>query len=186
MKRFILYTCLTFSITLTFFTHSIAQSEKKFTIEANVVWPFVPGVEIYNFRVPIAIQLSPSFKSDIVLGTVIRPKMTDDENAEEFSEYGLGLGYRHYIWKGFHIEPAVYFSYAMEKGNKMDGNDYSGLAITTELYAGYLFDIKQTNSYSLYSIFQTGIGGSPYQNLGPETEKGGVFPVISLLIGWSF
>lgn len=184
MEKIIYSIVIILSFSMTSFGQN--QSERKIGIEANVVWPFVPGVGIYNLRVPIKLWENEALRGDLVLGTAIRPKTTDDENAEEFSEFGLGIGYRQYLWKGLHVEPVVYFSYASEKNNKIDGQDYSGLAITTELYAGYKFIFFNKEKLSLYTIIQGGIGGSPYQDLGPATEEGGVFPVGSLLIGITF
>jgi len=174
---------------LLFVSAALSAQEKtrgKVSLEANLVWPFVPGIEIYQLRVPVTIWQNDKMKGDLVFGTTIRPSVTDDENAEKFSEYGLGLGYRHYIWKGLHIEPTVYFSYAKEEENKKDGKDYEGLAITTELYAGYKFDLLSRNMFDMYTIVQGGIGATPYQDLGPTTEDGDLIPVFTVLIGFNF
>ncbi len=108
------------------------------------------------------------------------------ENAAKFSEFGLNLGYRHYFWKGFHAELALYPSSAQETQNKLDGKDYRGFALTTELYTGYTFNIAKGSNYSFYLMPQVGIGYNPISNLGPQTEESSAFPTLNLQLGIRF
>ena len=162
------------------------SSEKPWGAEFNVVWPFVPGVEIYTAKATRTIWTKRKSHGDITFGLLVRPGTTDDENAEEFSEFGLNIGYRHYFWRGLHAELALYPSFVREVNNKIDGQDYEGFAMTTEFYTGYRFDVLKRTTYSLYLMPQAGIGYNVVSNLGPETEENAPFPTLNLQIGISF
>lgn len=162
------------------------NSEKPWGVEFNVVWPFVPGVEIYTAKATRTIWTKEKSHGDITIGFLLRPGTAEDENAEEFSEFGLNFGYRHYFWKGLHAELALYPSFAREVNNKIDGQDYEGFAMTTEFYTGYRFDVLKRTTYSLYLMPQAGIGYNVISNLGPETEANAPFPTLNLQIGINF
>ncbi len=167
-------------------TNQEANDSKKWGIEFNVVWPFVPGVEIYTAKATRTLWTNGNAHGDLTFGFLLRPGTTEDENAEEFSEFGVNIGYRHYFWKGLHAELALYPCFARERINKIDGQDYEGFAMTTEFYAGYKFDILKRTKYSIYLMPQAGIGYNFLSNLGPETEKNAPFPTFNLQIGVNF
>jgi hypothetical protein len=160
--------------------------EKNWGVEFNVVWPFVPGVEIYTAKATRTLWAKGNAHGDLTFGFLWRPGTTEDENAEEFSEIGANIGYRHYFWKGLHAELALYPSFAQETKNKIDGQDYEGFAMTTEFYAGYKFDVFNRAKYSFYLMPQAGIGYNVISNLGPETEENAPFPTLNLQIGINF
>jgi hypothetical protein len=167
-------------------TSQTTNSEKPWGVEFNVVWPFVPGVEIYTAKATRTIWAREKSHGDITFGLLVRPGTRNDENAEKFSEFGLNIGYRHYFWKGLHAELAIYPSFAREVKNKIDGRDYEGFAMTTECYTGYRFDVLKKNIYSLYLMPQAGIGYNVISNLGPQTEANAPFPTLNLQIGINF
>jgi len=154
--------------------------------EFNLVWPFVPGVEIYTAKLTSKLWQSEKMSGDILMGILVRPGTRNDPNAEVFPEFGVGLGYRQYIIKGFHLEIMLFPSYARELNNFADGRDYSSFAMTTELYGGYRFDLVKTDAYRFYLMPQAGAGMNVFSNLGPETETNAPFPVLSLQIGFNF
>jgi hypothetical protein len=155
-------------------------------VEFNVVWPFVPGVEIYTGKATRTVWESRNSHGDLTFGFLLRPGTSEDENAEEFSEYGVNIGYRHYFFKGFHAELALYPSFARETNNNIDSRDYDGFAMTTEFYTGAKIDVIKKTSYSFYVMPQAGIGYNVISNLGPETEGNAPFPTLNLQLGLSF
>lgn len=126
------------------------QSEASWGVEFNVVWPFVPGVEIHTAKVTSEVWQQNELAGELTFGVLVRPGTRDDENAEVFREFGLNIGYRQYFWRGAHLELALYPSWAIQEGNLVDGQDYSGFALTTELYGGYRFDVVSTDPVTFY------------------------------------
>lgn len=188
MKRTIATAAMSIACFLAF--HAQAQSNEPsnnaWGLEFNVVWPFVPGVEIYTAKATRTLWANDTAHGDLTFGFLLRPGTTEDENAQDFSEYGLNIGYRHYFWKGLHAELALYPSFAREINNNIDGRDYEGFAMTTELYAGYRFNVAKKTNYSFYLMPQTGIGYNVLSNLGPETEANAPFPTLNLQLGLNF
>lgn len=129
---------------------TIQNSNRPWGVEFNAVWPFVPVVEIYTAKATRTIWTKEKAHGDITFGILLRPGTSKDENAEEFSGFGLTLGYRHYFWKGLHAELALFSSLASEVNNKIDDQDYQGFTVTTEFYTGYRFDVLKRPTYSLY------------------------------------
>jgi hypothetical protein len=187
-------TILSLAVIFTFLAGFDAQAQtepkplenRKWGAEFNVVWPFVPGVEIFTAKATRSLWTRGNAHGDLTFGLLWRPGTTEDENAAEFSEIGGNLGYRHYFWKGLHAELALYPSFARESENKIDGQDYQGFALTTEFYAGYKFDIFKRQQYALYLMPQAGIGYNALSDLGPATEENAPFPTLNLQIGVSF
>ena len=158
----------------------------KWGAEFNLVWPFVPSIEIYAAKVSNTLWKSKNMRGDLLTGLLIRPGTNNDPIASVFREFGLGLGYRQYLSKGFHVEFMLFPSYAMVEKNSIDGKDYKSFAMTTEFYTGYKLELTKKWTNKLYIIPQAGIGYNVYSRLGPETEANTPFPVLSLLIGLSF
>ncbi|GMQ30278.1 hypothetical protein [Algoriphagus confluentis] len=189
MKKVILALGMSLTCILGFEANAQTTSELKvlrWGIEYNVVWPYVPGVEIYTLRATRTLWTKENSHGDLTFGLLWRPGTDEDENAEEFSEFGINLGYRHYFWKGWHAELALYPSLASEKRNKIDGQDYEGFALTTEFYVGYKFDIIKRSTHNFYLMPQAGMGYNAVSNLGPETEANAPFPTLNLQVGINF
>jgi hypothetical protein len=185
MFRFVLIASLLFSSMA--LSAQTSLETPKWGAEFNVIWPFVPGVEIYTGKMTRTLWDNDRQRGDLTFGFLWRPGTDQDENADIFREVGLNLGYRQYIWKGWHVELAFYPSFATTEGNKVDGMDYQGLALTTEGYTGYQFRLggKDRNRF-WYLMPQAGIGWNPYADLGPELESGGIFPTLNLQVGFAF
>lgn len=162
-----------------------AQSNKKWAVETNVVWPFVPGINITQVKVAPLLWQTERQQGELILGAMYR-NTSEDENADIHREIGATLGYRHFWVKGFHTELVVHITYAEEIRNKADDLNYRGLALTPEVYTGYRFDFSRNRRVSLYLTPQLGFGKNVYADLGPETEKSKAFPVLSLLAGVRF
>lgn len=173
-------------LAITLLTHAQVPNARKFGIENNMVWPFVPGVEIYTAKLTTTIFQSDKMRGELLTGILFRPGTKNDPNAEVFKEIGLGLGYRHYFTEGFHLEFMLFPSYAQEINNTIDGQDYKSLAMTTELYTGYKFNLFHREKYNLYLLPQVGVGYNVFSRLGPESEANAPFPVISLQLGVNF
>ena len=163
-------------------------------LELNVLWPLIPGVGIYQGRGTVKLWEVSGLHGDLVLSANIRPPL-DRENEGSFSEYGGGLGYRQYFWRGLHVEVASYPSYARLEDNVVDGDTYESFALTLEAYAGYRFllselgldDAKAWPLEPLVNV-QVGAGGTAYlSNPWPtREEEPPVFFVGSVLIGAAF
>lgn len=155
-------------------------------VEFNVVWPFVPGVRIYTAKVTNTLWESGDASGELTAGVLVRPGTRDNEAADIFREFGLNLGYRQYFLDKAHVELALYPSYAIEIGNTVDGKDYSGFALTTELYAGYRFDLRRGTSFDWYLMPQGGVGYTLLSDLGPSEEEERPFPTLNLQVGGRF
>ena len=187
MKKTML-ACALLMLAFTSFGQGLQENAraKDWGLEFNVLWPFVPGVEIYTAKATNTLWRNEKMRGDLTFGLLLRPQTKDDENAETFREFGLNIGYRQYLIREWHVELAIYPSFAKEKGNFIDGGDYQGFAITAEFYTGYKFTFARDKAVSWYVMPQAGIGYNPYADLGPATEPGAPFPAINLQVGISF
>jgi len=52
--------------------------------------------------------------------------------------YTLLLGYRHYVWRGLHVEAELYPAYNNMRSH-VTGSDYPGLELWSEIKVGYRF-----------------------------------------------
>lgn len=163
-------------------------------LELNVLWPFIPGVGIYQLRGTVKLWETAGLHGDLVLATNLRPPI-DEENAGSFSEYGGGLGYRQYFWRGLHLELAGYPSYVRLDDNVIDGTTYESFALTLEAYAGYRFLLSELGldeaiAWPIEPLInvQVGAGGTAFlSNPWPvREEEPPVFFVGSVLIGAAF
>jgi hypothetical protein len=169
-------------------------SSRFASAELNVVWPFVPGVGIYQARGGVKLWRDSSLQGDLLLAVHVRPPTTR-ETEGDFSEYGGGVAYRQYFWRGLHAEVALYPSYARLDDSVVDGRTYESFALTTEIYAGYRFllselGVKDAASWVAEPLatLQGGIGiPTLSSNPWPTTEEEApLFPVATLLLGVAF
>ena len=161
-------------------------STKRYGIETNLVWPFVPGINIWQLKSATVIHQGRQQSGEFILGALYR-RTLQDENAAVHREIGGILGYRHFFYKGLHAEFNTHLTAAAALQNKIDQRDYRSFAFTTELYAGYRFEMARPRRVSFYLTPQVGLGRNLYAALGPESETGsGIFPIASLLAGIRF
>jgi hypothetical protein len=158
---------------------------KKWGIETNLVWPFFPGINIWQVKFTPIISQRTKTSTELIIGAFYR-NTKDDPNAMVHKEIGGTVGLRHFFYKGFHVEVVSHITSATEEKNKLDGKDYTGLAITPELYAGCRFEFKKQSKVTYYLTPQLGFGKNILAQIGPETEKSSVFPILSLLVGFRF
>lgn len=72
--------------------------------ELDLVQPFVPEVNIFTAKVTRTVWgQHPGKRGDIMLGAFVRPNIEHDV-VERISEHLVSLGYRHYLYKGLHLE----------------------------------------------------------------------------------
>lgn len=191
MTKKILLSTVIFSLNVLFLHAQSDEKEisgitKKYGIETNLVWPFIPGINIGQLKFTPVIYKSEKQSGELILGFMYR-NTSEDENAEVHKEIGGILGYRQFLFKGFHVEFNAQITSASAERNKIDNKDYNSPAVTTELYTGYRFELAKQNRISWYLIPQVGIGSNIYSKLGPETESSnGIFPIVSLLGGFRF
>jgi hypothetical protein len=172
----------------------MAPSPRLLGLELNVAWPLVPGVEMFQARGTIAAWSAGTFHGDVVIAANFRPGVYRDTEGT-FTELGVGVGYRQYFWRGFHVEAAAYPSYAWLTDNVVTGESYETFTVTIEGYVGYRFLLSELGLTSASSwpiepsaVLQVGAGGNAFPaNPWPTSEPGlPVFPVASLLVGAAF
>lgn len=167
---------------------------RRGAVELNVLWPFIPGVGIYQGRGTAELWKTAGIRGDAVVALNLRPPVdAADEGA--FSEYGGGLGYRQYFWRGLHVELALYPTYARLEDNVVDGKTYQSFALTLEAYAGYRtllseLGVASAASWPLEPLVnvQLGVGRNAYlSNPWPtRREDAPLFFVGSVLVGAAF
>lgn len=151
-------------------------------VEINVVWPVVPGVHIVTVKASRRLWRVGPARGDLLFGVLGRPWVAD-ENAERISELGGALGYRQFVWRGAHVEAALYPTWLRARGNFADGQDHQGFALTVEGYAGWRFDLLPRRPVGVYLIPQAGLGVDAVQTAGPRSVGPSVFPVGNLHLG---
>lgn len=167
---------------------------KATALELNVVWPFVPGVGLYQLRLTRHLWDAGSLRGDVVVSVMGRPPQ-DRPGEGEFAELGGGLGYRQYFAGGAHAELALYPTWARLTDNVVDGKTYDAFALTLEAYLGYRFVLSELGveaakgwAVEPVAILQVGLGSNVLNtNPWPTTEEDGdLFFVGTLLIGVAF
>jgi hypothetical protein len=149
---------------------------------------------MFQVRGSVRLWRASTLQGDLILAANIRPPVLRDSEGL-FSEYGGGLAYRQYFWRGLHAEIALYPSYARLDRNAVNGRSYESLALTTEVYAGYRFMLSELGvaAAAKWAVeplitLQGGIGiqtfsSNPWPTAAPDSP---VFPVGSLLVGLAF
>jgi hypothetical protein len=167
------------------FTQSSSENPHKWGIEAELIQPFLPEVGILRLQMSRVI----TSKSDFLLGMYLRPNVKHDV-VEKINEYMLILGYRHYLWKGLHLEGKANIGYAWGSKNLIDGKDYQTTTLFWESNLGYKFNLTNNTNSSIYVIPQFGIIGNAQSansvNIGPRGGKADTFIQGSLLVGINF
>ena len=162
---------------------TIAQTQdKKWGVETELIQPFVPNVGIYQFRLTKTIYQSEKQKGDILIGAYLRPNVTHDI-VKEIDEYMLLLGYRHFFWKGLHVEGGIEAGYYWGRENLIDKKDYEGVGVFWQTLTGYKCSFKQQKYYILP---QFGVLSAIMSDIGPRGGKLDTFIQGNLLIGIQF
>jgi hypothetical protein len=163
-------------------------------LEANLAWPLVPGVGIYQARGTVTLWRADSLHGDLVLAVNVRPSVLR-ESEGQFSEFGGGVGYRQFFWRGLHLEVAAYPSLARLEKNVLTGASYEAFALTLEAYGGYRFLLSELGVAAAARwplepaiTLQGGVGANVFlSNRWPTTVPDApVFAVGSLLVGAAF
>jgi hypothetical protein len=179
------------SITLLLSYSSIYSQEnadypKKWGIEADLVQPFLPEIGIIRINATRTLfSLSNKMKGDLILGAYIRPNIKHDV-VEKINEYMVVAGYRHYFWKGLHIEAKSNMGYAWGTRNLVDFKNYETATWFWETNIGYKINILKKNKLNLYAIPQFGAIGNIVGDIGPRNGKPDNFIQGSLLVGVNF
>jgi hypothetical protein len=97
-----------------------APSARWLGIELNLAWPLVPGVGIYQARGTATLWREGSFHGDLMIAVNVRPGVFR-ETEGTYSEFGPGIGYRQFFWRGLHLEVAMYPTYARLERNVVTG-----------------------------------------------------------------
>jgi hypothetical protein len=166
-------------------TNTNANGKKyPWGFEADLIQPFVPTVNIFNLQLTRTILNSSSGqKGDLVIGAYLRPNVEHDV-VEEIDEYMLLLAYRHYFWKGFHVEGGVNTGGYYGTKNLIDGKDYNGFGMFWETNMGYKFNVGKQKRF--YILPQFGALGNIVADIGPRGGKPDNFIQGNLFIGINF
>ena len=153
-------------------------------LETNVLWPFIPGVGIYSAKATLPLWSAGELEGELTLGFLYRPPLFRDTEGT-FSELGLNLGYRQFLWKGLNVELALWPSRATLLDNVVDGRDYVSWGLTTELYAGWRFDFAGPGGLDFYILPQVGAGMTAFTSDPWPIQGGedGPFFVGNLILG---
>jgi len=166
-------------------TNNLSENQNyKWGFEFDIIQPLIPTVEIFNIQFTRTIvNLSNGQKGDLVLGAYLRPNVEHDV-VEEIDEYMLLVAYRHYFWKGFHIEAGMNTGYYWGSKNLIDSKDYEGVGMFWEANIGYKFDLGKKNRF--YVAPQFGALGNVMADIGPRGGKPDNFIQGNLLLGINF
>lgn len=163
---------------------NVSISEKKWSIEVELVQPFIPTVGIWTIQATRNLFNNGSQKGDLVLGAYIRPNVEHDV-VEKINEYMFYLAYRHFLWKGFHIEAGMNTGYYWGRKNLVDGKDYEGIALFWESNIGYKFNFGQSKRFFVNPQFGF-LGTMGVADIGPRQGKPDNFVQGNLLVGVNF
>lgn len=173
---------------LTMVFASFAQSGEpavhKWSFEADVVQPFIPTVGIFNIQATRNVFTGNSQKGDLLLGVYLRPNVKHDI-VEEIDEYMLYIAYRHFLWKGLHLEAGMNTGYYWGWNNLVNGRDYEGVGMYWETNIGYKLELGKSKRFFINP--QAGfIGTMGLSDIGPRQGKSDNFVQGNLLLGLNF
>ncbi|MBC7978024.1 MAG: autotransporter domain-containing protein [Myxococcales bacterium] len=155
-----------------------APDEKPWSVEADLVGPWIPQVHIISARVTHTLWGTATTRhGDAMLGVYVRPRVGHDI-VETIDEYLLSIGYRQALWRGLHLEAAVLAGWSWGTRNKIDGMDYSSPSVLVEGLAGYRIDLGR-----FYLTPQAGVLAGIVTDIGPRGGKSDVFVEGKLLAG---
>lgn len=210
IKKHITY----FSILLAFIsaTNMISAKEVKWTIETELVQPFLPTIGIG--RIQLNRTLWGDWKNEhgeLVLGTFMRPGIKHDV-VEQITEYAGSIGYRHYFNSNWNIEAKYYLGYVWARNNLQNRRDYEpvfyfadnlplqlaalqeirkdykGTVQFAEALIGYRFLLSESEDRSIFMLPQFGVLHGLHNSdiIGPRNGKEETFIVGNLIVGMSF
>ena len=93
------------------------------------------------------------------------------------------LGHRPCRWRGANVDPALHPTWPRARANVADGQDHEGFARTTEVYAGWRFDLLPRGKVGVYLVPRARIGVDAVSTAGPRTVPLSRFPVGNLHVG---
>jgi hypothetical protein len=160
------------------------KPEYKWSIETELVQPFIPTVEIWTIQGTRKLFDTGKQQGHLLIGAYLRPNVEHDV-VEEIDEYMLYTAYRHFFWKGLHLEAGMNTGYYWGRKNLVDGKDYEGIALFWESNIGYKFNIGKTKRFFLNPQFGF-IGTMGIADIGPRQGKTDNFIQGNLLIGLNF
>jgi hypothetical protein len=176
--------CL-FSQIVTAQTKPDSINAHKWGFEAELIQPFIPTINIIRFQVTKTIYTSISMHGDLLLGAYIRPNVKHDV-VEKINEYMAMVGYRHYFWKGLHLEAKSNMGYAWGTKNLIDDKDYETPTWFWESNIGYKFNFAKREKRNLYVIVNAGGIGNIVADIGPRGGKPDNFLQAGLVLGINF
>lgn len=172
------------------FSQTSTDSQKKWGIETELIQPFLPSIGIIRLQATRTLTKPTSkMKGDLLFGMYIRPNVKHDV-VEKINEYMLIVGYRHFFWKGLHLEAISNMGYAWGTKNLFDGKDYETVTWFWEANVGYKLDFLKKEKSNLYAMAQFGFIGNVFGestvNIGPRGGKPDTFPHGNLIFGINF
>lgn len=157
-----------FVILMLFAVRAFAENEGISSIKPDQHWGVgtsisYPMADIYMIQG----SYSPGESSDILCGAAFQNWENDQGRA---NAYTLLLGYRRYLWRGFHTEAELWPAYNPFQ-SAVDGKTYAGLELWMSLRMGYKFDFKAIGN-EFYILAQPSIGfGVIRGNPWPDKDK---------------
>lgn len=165
----------------------------SWSIETEVIQPFLPEIGIARLRLERGVWGETNgLHGAVVLGAYLRPHIKHDV-VEYIDEYMGVVGYRQYMWRGFHAELLLDAGAAWGK-NRFDHKEYHTATLFIEANAGYRFGFFEpggiagaTRSLGFFVTPQVGVLGSlGVADIGPRNGKPDWFLQAGLLVGVSF
>lgn len=183
-----------FSLLTALVVSQAPASTRWLGVELNLAWPLVPGVEMYQARGTARLWSAGSLHGDLMFAVNVRPGVFR-ENEGTFREFGPGVGYRQFFWRGLHLELAAYPSFARLERNVVTGATYEAFALTVEVYGGYRLLLSELGFEAARGwpveplvTLQGGVGANVFlSNRWPTASPDApLFAVGSLLVGAAF
>ncbi|MDX1960261.1 MAG: hypothetical protein SFU98_16955 [Leptospiraceae bacterium] len=189
---------------------SLVAEEKKWAVEAELIQPFIPTVQIGRIQATRTIWGDwNSAHGEFKVGAFIRPKIKHDV-VDVIDEYAGSVGYRHFFNANWTVEANYYLGYVWGYNNKANQRnytpfvllaqdplvklyayqqvekDYQGTVQFVEALLGYRFLLNEEKT--LYFLPQFGVfhGFNPHDIIGPRDGKPETFIVGNLLVGIRF
>ena len=164
-------------------TSYVAHAEEKpgMSVETNVLWPFFPG-GISELKLLVPVVGDKQHRGEVLVGAHSDFMQRQRLDKGKVNILAIKLGYRQYLWRGFHAEASANLGWRMEHERPSTGDNHDDLVVSVWGLVGYQLDVGQR----MFVNSRGGLGHIAYRSSRWPNQRTGVFPVGDINLGVYF
>jgi hypothetical protein len=157
-----------------------ASVRRSAGIELNVAWPFL-GISEARFVIPVFD--TGTQRGAVIAGVHIDYQQRGREDMGLFRNHAAKVGYRHYVWRGLHVEAAFNIGWVHVTNNPVDSMDYDELGLSAWLHVGYEWALGSSYYVNVRPTLGYRLSDQPWPN---GVERGFINGIIDANLGLRF